>query len=124
MKALNVLPDFCWRIMYQWYKSMHVYIKWNNIFGNKVNVSRGTRQGGLSSPFLFNLFYQELIEMLNYEKCGIIIAGNHYNVHCYADDILLSSTTPTGLQRLTDVAVNYITKHGLKINPSKTTCMS
>jgi hypothetical protein len=102
---------------------MTVTVRWNSNLGNPIPVERGTRQGGLSSPFLFNLFYEDLIEMLRTEKCGVTNDGDTYNVFCYAADILLSSTTPSGLQSLIDLAVNYIAKHGLRFNPSKTTCM-
>ena len=62
---------------------------------------------------LFHLTYltQDLIEQLNSEKCGIIIDKGHYNVSCYAYDILLSSTTPSRLQELIDKAVDYTTIH-------------
>ena len=36
---------------------------------------------------------------------------------CYADDVLLTSTTVTGLQRLIDVADKYISSHSLGFNP-------
>jgi len=123
LKAIDVLPDHCWRIMYRWYTNMTVVIKWNNTLSAPIDVRRGTRQGGLSSPFLFNLFYQELIHLLNSEICCITIEGSNFNVFCYADDILLASTTPTGLQSLIDISVAYINKHGLRFNPSKTTCL-
>jgi hypothetical protein len=71
---------------------------------------------------LFNLFYQDLIETLNSEQCGIVIKGQKYNAFCYADDVLLASTTQSGLQSLIDVSVNYITNHGLRFNPAKTNC--
>ena len=41
---------------------------------------------------------------------------------CYADDLILTSLTVTGLQSLIDVSRDYITAHGLNFNPSKTTC--
>ena len=41
---------------------------------------------------------------------------------CYADDLILTSLTVTGLQSLIDVSRDYITPHGLNFNPSKTTC--
>ena len=43
---------------------------------------------------------------------------------CYADDILLMSTTTSGLQRLIDLAVTYINSHGLRFNSAKSTCMA
>ena len=45
-----------------------------------------------------------------------------YNVFCYADDLILTSLTVTGLQSLIDVSRDYITSQGLNFNPSKTTC--
>ena len=50
------------------------------------------------------------------------IDGNNYNVFTYANDLLLASTTATGLQLLIDKAVHYINEHGLKFNPQKTKC--
>ena len=41
---------------------------------------------------------------------------------CYADDIMLTSLTPTGLQSLNNAANKYISSHGLEFNPNKTTC--
>ena len=45
-----------------------------------------------------------------------------YNVFCYADDLILTSLSVTGLQSLIDVSRDYITSHGLNFNPSKTAC--
>ena len=89
---------------------MNAVIKWNNITGNKISVNRGTRQGGLTSPFIFNLFYQNLIDKLNTCNCGITIGGYNYNAICYADDILSCSTTSSGLQTL----INSERQRGVK----------
>ena len=55
---------------------------------------------------------------------GICIDNTSYNVFCYADDVLLTSTTVTGLQRVIDVADKYISSHGLRFNPIKTHCIT
>ena len=41
---------------------------------------------------------------------------------CYADDLILTNLSVTGLQELIDTANSYNTEHGLKINPTKTIC--
>ena len=46
-----------------------------------------------------------------------------YNAFCYADDVLLTSTTVSGLQSLMDTANEYITQHGLRFSPLKTNCL-
>ena len=122
--ASNVLPDLCWRVMYYWYSQMRIYVSWNNHLGPSIKVQLGTRQGCLTSPLLFNAFYQELVDKLSECKTGININGRTYNVFVYADDLLLASLTTTGLQDLINIAVSHITDRGLKFNPQKTVCMT
>ena len=123
MKALNVIPDYCWLLMVRWYRDIVVHIKWGGHLSGPINVCKGTRQGGLSSPFLFNLFYQGMIDTLSQRNDGICINGSSFNVFCYADDLLLTSLTATGLQRMIDYCSTYITSHGLRFNPQKTECV-
>ena len=121
--ASHVLPVLCWTVMYYWNSHMYVQIRWNNHLSAQIPIRRGTRQGGLTSPTLFNAFYQELVQKIENCNCGIILNNKSYNVFAYADDLLLASTTTTGLQSLIDLAVSFVTQRGLKFNPSKTTCM-
>ena len=67
-------------------------------------INKGTRQGGLSSPFLFNLMYQDIVNELSEMNVGISINNTTYNTFCYADDLLLCSLTISGLQKLIDRA--------------------
>jgi hypothetical protein len=122
-KSLNVMPDHWWRMLYSWYEDLKVLIKWNGKVSAPVKIEKGTRQGGLSSPFLFNLLYEDLIHQLSDIAGGIKINGLSYNVFCYADDLLLTSTTVTGLQKLIDHANTYITNHGLSFNATKSSCI-
>ena len=107
-KALGVVPDEHWRCIYNWYAEMCIHIKWCSLLGEEIPVERGTRQGTLTSPIVFNLFYEDLINELNQSNYGLTISGHNFNVICYADDILLCSLTSQGLQCLIDTAENYI----------------
>ena len=111
-----------WNILYTWYGKITVRIKWNKL-GKEIKIYKGTRQGGLTSSMLFNLFYKDLIDELESCDGGVAIGNKRFNVFCYADDILIASTTVTGLQNLINVANRYIINHGLRFNPSKTTCI-
>ncbi len=62
-----------------------------------------------------------MAEGLTETLCGLRIKRNSYNVFIYADDLLIVSTTVTGLQNLIDYANCYITEHGLQFNTSKMT---
>ena len=68
-KAMDVLPDHCWMIIVNWYRAICVQIKWGSALSEPISVHKGTRQGRLSSPFLFNLFYQYLINELSECTC-------------------------------------------------------
>ena len=85
-----------------------------------LRVERGVRQGSITSPWMFNLVYQELVQRVNEMNCGISIGDKRFNIFCYADDILLASTTITGLQVMADVCTDYVEAHGLNFNASKT----
>ena len=97
-KAQSVLPTYCWFVMYEWYSELTINIKWRGCYSKNIDVNIGTRQGGLSSPMLFNIFYSELIDRLSSQHGSISINKNSYNVFCYADDLILMSLTITGLQ--------------------------
>ena len=55
-KAINVIPDHCLVKMVKWYRSISVHVKWVSILSEPIKICKGTRQVGLSSPFLFNIF--------------------------------------------------------------------
>jgi len=37
-----------------------VIIRWNNAYSRKFSVTNGVRQGGILSPYLFNLYMNQL----------------------------------------------------------------
>ena len=59
--------------MMYWYDNLLVHIKWGGLLGGSVRVKCGTRQGGLASPWIFNLFYKDLINMLSESNNGVTI---------------------------------------------------
>ena len=118
-KASTVLKDHWWRLLYTWYTNLVAVIKWNNEISSVFKLYKGTRQGGLTSPFLFNLLYKELINGISNLTCGMKIDKYSFNVFCYADDILLTSATSSGLQKLIDFANSYVSSHGLSFNAAK-----
>jgi hypothetical protein len=123
-KSMNVIPDMWWRILHLWYSDLYVQIKWGSKMSCPVKLEKGTRQGGLTSPFLFNLFYQGLAENISRSPGGLRIKRTSYNVFIYADDLLLVSTTVSGLQTMIECANLYVIEHGLCFNASKTSCVT
>jgi len=123
-KSYGELDTACWATLYNWYQSLNVCIQWGDSSAEPIIVNRGTRQGGLSSPLLFNIIYKPMVNKINNSKCGININNTHFNSFVYADDVLTASTTPTGLQTLVNIASKEIVKLGLDFNASKTKCLT
>jgi exonuclease III len=118
-KCMDIVPGHLWLTLLNWYSKLSVCIKWHGKLSTAVMVKQGTRQGGLSSPFLFNCFYYDLITELDSAQTGIRIHNINYNVFCYADDVMIASLTQSGLQHLTNLAASYIESLGLRFNPTK-----
>lgn len=77
------------------------------------------RQGGLSSPALFNLYINGLIEALSSEHVGCHIDGVCVNNISYADDMALLSPSVGGIRKLLSICESYASVHGLRYNVTK-----
>ena len=75
------------------------------------------------SPYLFNIFIDELLQNLSMSKFGIYIGNGNFNSFAYADDITVMSTSTTGLQSLIDICFKYSKRWRFKFNQGKSKCM-
>ncbi|XP_072939880.1 uncharacterized protein [Epargyreus clarus] len=79
----------------------------------------GVRPGGLTSPRLFNLYVNQLIERLSGAGVGCSIDGLSINNISYADDMVLLSPSVSGLRRLLKICEEYAGVNGLSYNAKK-----
>ncbi|XP_078518868.1 uncharacterized protein LOC144784041 [Lissotriton helveticus] len=92
---------------------------------DRFPVDRGVRQGCVLAPTLFCLFVNGVIAHLNGTENTDApkLNGSRVPAIMFADDTLLLSKTPMGIQRILDSFVAFCTDRGLEINATKTKFM-
>ena len=85
---------------------------------------RGVRQGCNWSPALFNIYINELASILeNSSAPGLSLLDQEVKCLLFADDLVLLSPTPQGLQQSLDLLELYCQNWALTINLQKTKVM-
>ena len=87
------------------------------------NVSNGIKQGGLLSPYLFNIYIDDLSKVLNSSGVGCLAGITLVNHLSYADDMVLLAPSKRGLQVLLDMCSSYALLHNILYNTEKSYCM-
>jgi hypothetical protein len=89
-----------------------------NSFASQI----GTRQGCNISPTVFNLYLNDLPELLI--DCDPVTMGSKMvNILMYADDIVLMSKSDHGLQKALNIVHSYFYNWRLSLNLQKTKIM-
>lgn len=122
-KLDGLLPDHQWLFMRRWYLSLFATVRWKGQLSRQFRVTRGTRQGSLLSPALFNVFIDGLLSELKAMHFGVRFGNLCINSVAYADDITLLSSTATGLQHLIDACHAYSTRWMYTYGIKKSMCM-
>ena len=89
----------------------------------KFQVTNSVRQGGVLSSLLFDVYVNELSELLNKSGIGGNLGGTIINHMMYADDICIVFLSSSGLQHLLNICSDYRERHDLTFNAKKSMCM-
>ena len=102
------------------YNALCAQIRLDGNHGNIFQVSNGTRQGSVLSPYIFNVFLNDLLLELEKSECGIVVGQSKCNSLAYADDIDLFASSTVDLQTLVTLCYNYSMKWRFKFGVKKT----
>ena len=84
------------------------------------SCTKGIRQGDGLSPVLFSLFMNDLPQYFREHHCPGVMLGSHsLNFLMYADDLLVLSPSPEGLQKSINVIEKNAEEWKLKVNTKK-----
>ncbi|MES9883122.1 MAG: reverse transcriptase family protein [Sedimenticola sp.] len=108
-----------WALLVDAHSDMSSCIVANGIQSSFFNVHQGIRQGGIISTWIYNLFIDELLHTLERSGHGTTLLGCATGNTTLADDIALSSTSPSGLQHMLNLTYRYTCKYRYVLNASK-----
>lgn len=104
------------RILQSLYENTESRIWDGSTFSDYFSVESGVKQGCILSPVLFSLYINDLPDIL---PGGLNVANVNVKVLLYADDIVILSDSPGGLQEMIDALHKYCLMWSLKVNLSK-----
>lgn len=118
LKAAGVPPEIIGLFSF-WYDNQLNYVRWADTYSDGYKAECGVRQGGLTSPLLFNMYVNQLIVELSGTRVGCSIGGKMVNNISYADDMVLLGPTVGAINKLLSVCEAYANSHGLCYNAKK-----
>lgn len=122
LRSIN-LPNEIVNVFQYWYAHQVNAVRWAGAMSEPYQMECGVRQGGLTSPTLFNLYLDALVVALSSLHVGCHIDDVCVNNLSYADDMVLLSASVCGLNKLMRVCEEYAVRHGLKYNIVKSQFM-
>ena len=102
------------------FNNTEVCVSYNDCFSERWKISRGVRQGGVTSVILFNIYMDDILSQINKVNVGCRLGITKVNIQAYADDKVLLSPTASGLQKLMSRMSDLLECHQLVVNANKT----
>ena len=116
-------PSLDLRILMDSYARQKVRTSWSGYYSKTFSCSNGIRQGAITSPILFCIYVDELLQRLEQNESGCWIGPYYSGAVCYADDIMLLSPSMSGLKDMVSICESYALEFGMTFNSSKSVCI-
>ena len=116
----NNIKGKLYRCIVSMYADVKARIRSGSKLSDLINCTKGVKQGDALSPILFSLFINELaLEVINGGKHGATFDLVEIFLLLFADDIVLVSETPIGLQTQLNNLYSAACRLELKVNMDK-----
>ena len=118
---LRKVPKSVIVLLYNWYKDTSICVQWGGCRSEFFSPQAGIRQGGILSPYLFNVYVDDMLKRVNALGCSF--RGYIIGAIMYADDIVLISNSVSQLQRMLTMCEKELNDIDLRINVNKSACL-
>ena len=103
------------------YENGTYQVNYNGNISYNFKASQGVFQGSILSPHLYNIYTEELLKDIEKSTtAGTTIYGCYSGITAYADDIILISSTVSGLRNLLNKCTAYFNLTAITLNVEKT----
>ena len=113
------VPIYIVRLLAFWYSNQLLCVRWAGMTSASFRMTNGVRQGGILSPYLFNLYMNDLSVKLSKCNTGCYIGDTSINHIMYADDLVVFSPCVVGLMDLLQTCEIYANDHDIVYNSQK-----
>ena len=103
---------------------LRMCVRLGGVYSSSFTVTNGVRQGGILSPYLFNVFVDDLSVKLNSCHVGCYYRGRCINHLMHADDTVIMSPSVACLYKLLPICESFGLSHDVLFNNKKSTIMS
>ena len=93
--------------------------QWEGVKSRSFNTFNGVKQGGVISPILFSIYYDELITRLSSSRYGCRLSDKFVGALAYADDITLLCPSLHGLQEMVNICAHFGTDYHVTFNDKR-----
>ena len=108
------------KILQAMYDKHEVYVRVSDGLLQPIQTTVGLKQGCGISPLLFNLFIDKITSIFDKTCDPVSLAGEDLSSLLWADDLVLVSSSPEGLQNCINKTFAFYDDLGLELNTKKT----
>jgi len=108
------------------YSHVQACVRWDNTVSDLFECPLGVKQGAVESPIIFSLYISYVADFVReHGRHGVQLLPGMMEIFSllFADDVVLLSTTPVGLQCQINNLCTMSKRLGLSINTQKTKAM-
>ena len=102
------------------YDGHQVYVRLSGGLLQPITTTAGLKQGCGISPLLFNMFIDKITTIFDDACDPLSLGGDKLSCLLWADDLVLLSSSPEGLQNCIDKTFSFYDDLGLEMNTKKT----
>lgn len=113
------VPIYIILLLRSWYMTQRLYAAWGSTQSEALRMSNGIRQGSIISPYLFNVYVDELNVLLAKSKLGCHVGGKPLNNFSYADDLAIIAPTARALNGMLVICSEFARENHIEFSASK-----